>query len=118
MEMIRVHNSNMKDDKKNVKILIEDRRFLGKKYRDIIKDKQDEVFGIYKKKLEEIECSGSLRKIDHHIASFSILGMLNWLYQWYNPKGRMNIEEITDHMIKMILYGLIEDNRSKSHARE
>ncbi len=111
-EMLIQHLSYMKRDKAKVKILIEDRHFLGKKYEAIIKGKQKEIFEIYRKKFEEITKLGRLRDVHIVTANFSLFGIMNWLYHWYNPKGELGIEEITDDIIHMIFHGLIKEDRS------
>ncbi|HLF15741.1 MAG TPA: hypothetical protein VI932_12725, partial [Bacteroidota bacterium] len=40
------------------------------------------------------------------IASFLILGMINWLYIWYRPKGKLAMEEIIDNMVKIAAGGI------------
>jgi AcrR family transcriptional regulator len=108
-EMLIKHISYMKPDKANVKILIEDRRFLGRKYAAIVNDKQREIFKIYRDKLEEIARIGRLKDIDITTANFSLFGIINWLYHWYDPEGKKSIEEITENVIKMTFFGLIVD---------
>ncbi|MEW6377726.1 MAG: TetR family transcriptional regulator [Thermodesulfobacteriota bacterium] len=112
-EMLTTQISYFKPDKEKVKILVEDRRFLGKKYENIVKDKQREIFEIYKKKLDEIVNIGRLNNINIITANFSLFGIINWLYHWYNPKGKLSIEEITDDIVKMIFYGLIKEDKGK-----
>ncbi len=111
-EMLITHISYMKSDKANVKILIEDRRFLGKRYAAIIKDKQKEIFEIYRNKLEEIAETGRLKDINVTTANFSLFGIMNWLYHWYDSKGELSIEEITESIIKMVFYGLIRGGKT------
>jgi AcrR family transcriptional regulator len=36
--------------------------------------------------------------IDLHVATYSIFGMVNWLYQWYRPGGPLTPEEIASTM--------------------
>ena len=112
--MLTAHISKMKEDKASVKILIEDKRFLGKKYAGIIKTKQKAIFEIYKNILEEISNNARLKNVNIITANFSLFGIMNWLYHWYNPKGDLSIEEITDNIIKMIFYGLIRDEKGKA----
>lgn len=112
-EMLTTQISYMKRDKEKVKILVEDRRFLGKKYENIVKDKQREIFEIYKKKLDEIVNIRRLNNINIITATFSLFGIINWLYHWYNPKGKLSIEEITDDIVKVIFYGLIKEDKGK-----
>lgn len=115
--MLTKHIFYMKPDKANVKILIEDRRFLGRKYATIIKDKQKEIFNLYKNKLEEVANIGRLKDIDIITANFSLFGIINWLYHWYDSEGKLSIEEITENILKMVFYGLLKEER-KTMAKE
>lgn len=93
--------------KMNAKVVFEDSHFLGKKYEGIINSRQREIVEIYKKKLKEIAAAGRLKDINIATAEFSLLGIVNWLYRWYNPDGKLSIGEIRDDIIKIIFYGMI-----------
>lgn len=43
---------------------------------------------------------------DKKFAVLTILSALNWLTEWYNPKGKMTAEEIAEHLTEFILTGL------------
>jgi TetR/AcrR family transcriptional regulator, cholesterol catabolism regulator len=38
-------------------------------------------------------------------ATFALLGMINWLYQWYKPDGVLNAEEIAEQFTKIFFSG-------------
>lgn len=105
-EMIDVHLS-YNSQKTNSKIVFEDGHFLSKKHEEILRSKQRTIVEIYKNKLKEIASAADLKEVNIVTATFSILGNINWLYQWYNPKGEMSIEKIKDDIIKIIFYGTI-----------
>jgi AcrR family transcriptional regulator len=108
-DMINVQAS-YNSQKINAKVVFENSHFLGKKYEGIIKSRQREIIEIYKKKLEEIAAMGRLKDINIATARFSLLGMVNWLYQWYNPDGKLSIEEIKKDIVKIIFYGMIRED--------
>jgi AcrR family transcriptional regulator len=56
--------------------------------------------------LERGARSGEFRLADVDIASLGVLGMCNWLVQWYRPDGRLRPLEIADHFADMLLDGL------------
>jgi len=106
-EMIDVQLS-YNSQKMNAKVVFEDSHFLGKKNEGIIISRQREIVEIYKKKLEEVAAAGRLKDINIATAKFSLLGIVNWLYQWYNPGGKLGIERIKEDIIKIIFYGMIK----------
>src|SRR5712692_686262 len=43
---------------------------------------------------------------DVKVVSYGLLGMLNWLYKWYDPRGRLGVREIADQFSTLALAGL------------
>ena len=51
--------------------------------------------------------SGEFRRdLDIRVASYGLLGMLNWSYKWYNPQGRLRVGEVADEFTALALAGL------------
>jgi TetR/AcrR family transcriptional regulator, cholesterol catabolism regulator len=51
--------------------------------------------------------SGELRAdLDATVVVYGLLGMLNWLYKWYDPNGRMGPREIAAQFSSLALSGL------------
>ena len=46
--------------------------------------------------------------LDVQVASYGLLGMLNWLYKWYDPRGRLDIREVADQLATLALAGLVD----------
>jgi AcrR family transcriptional regulator len=53
------------------------------------------------------EQSGMPAKISPHIAAFAVLGMINWLYQWYHLEGPVKEEEISSAYVDLFFRGLL-----------
>jgi AcrR family transcriptional regulator len=50
---------------------------------------------------------GAIRAdLDHRLISFGLIGMINWMYQWYSPTGRASSEDIASTFAAMVLDGL------------
>ena len=50
---------------------------------------------------------GAFRAVDSKMAAHAILGMCNWLYQWYSPEGRLKPEEIAGIFADLVMDGLV-----------
>jgi len=51
--------------------------------------------------------SGEFRAdLDVQVVSYGVLGMLNWLYKWYDPRGRLSAREVADQLSALALGGL------------
>ncbi len=53
------------------------------------------------------EQSGMAPKLSPHIAAFAVLGMINWLYQWYHLEGPVKEEEISSAYVDFFFRGLL-----------
>jgi len=41
------------------------------------------------------------------LAAFALLGMVNWLYQWFDPKGAIGQKELTEAYVNFFFRGLL-----------
>jgi len=56
--------------------------------------------------------------IDPKTASLAILGMMNWVYQWYRPDGELQPEEIAARFADLVLGGLAVDSGRPAERRQ
>jgi AcrR family transcriptional regulator len=54
---------------------------------------------------------GVFRDIPPRLVVFGLLGMLNWLYKWYNPRGGWSAEEISAAFLSLVEGGLVRARR-------
>jgi AcrR family transcriptional regulator len=54
---------------------------------------------------------GAFRDVPPRLVVFGLLGMVNWLYKWYNPRGRWGAEEISSAFLSMVEDGLLRRQR-------
>jgi len=107
-EAILVTIETMKTEMKKVKILIEDKKSLGPELLNLVKNKEKAIYKFYYDILKEIKDQNKLREIEMTTAVFAIIGQINWLYHWYKPEGRLDIEEVAENIIDMVMFGLIK----------
>ncbi len=48
--------------------------------------------------IEEGARAGEFAAADAKISALAILGMCNWLYEWYRPRGRLRPERLADEL--------------------
>ena len=53
------------------------------------------------------EQGGAPPRVSPHIAAFAVLGMINWLYQWYHLEGPIKQEEIAQAYVDFFFRGLL-----------
>jgi AcrR family transcriptional regulator len=57
---------------------------------------------------------GEFATDDVGIATLGVLGMCNWVAQWYRPGGRLGPRQIADHFAEMLLAGLYLEGKTRS----
>lgn len=55
--------------------------------------------------------SGVFRDVPPRLVVFGLLGMLNWLYKWYNPAGRWGAEDVSTAFLSLVEDGLVRRAR-------
>jgi TetR/AcrR family transcriptional regulator, cholesterol catabolism regulator len=63
--------------------------------------------------LERGVLSGELATADVDIATFGLLGMCNWVAQWYRPGGRLSQTEIGELLADLLLDGVAVTRSSR-----
>jgi len=46
-------------------------------------------------------------EIDAGVAAYALFGMMNWMYNWYDPNGTVSPRELANQFSHLFLYGLI-----------
>jgi TetR/AcrR family transcriptional regulator, cholesterol catabolism regulator len=75
-----------------VKILILKRRYV-KVIMDLIRELQD---------------SEGRKSIDLRVATFSLFGMMNWIYTWYQPKRDLPLPQLMEQMLRVYFFGVLQ----------
>jgi len=55
----------------------------------------------------ELQEQEGAKGIDLRVATFTLFGMMNWIYTWYNPQIDPDSEELADHIADMFLRGVL-----------
>ncbi len=56
--------------------------------------------------------------IDPDITCLAILGITNWSYEWFNPEGKLSVEELADQYIDLILYGIAAESSCRQFPKK
>jgi AcrR family transcriptional regulator len=61
---------------------------------------------------QEAVDKGLIRKVNPKIAAFSFLGMVLWIYKWFQPDGKLTDDEVAEGMIDLLFKGLAPTSSS------
>ncbi|KIL53044.1 TetR/AcrR family transcriptional regulator [Jeotgalibacillus campisalis] len=106
-EMIYMLLRNIKTQGASAKIFFREMRNLNEERLSQIIPKRD-AFRLRIEQLlrEGIEKEEFQEDLNVSIATFGVLGMANWSYQWFSPDGELSEEEIAHIFTEMILKGI------------
>jgi TetR/AcrR family transcriptional regulator, cholesterol catabolism regulator len=48
-------------------------------------------------------------EVDARVATFSMFGMMNWLYNWHRPEADVPVDRIVDDMFRIFTEGVLPD---------
>src|SRR4030095_6209719 len=60
-------------------------------------------------------------RIDLTVATYALFGMMNWIYNWYNPRGKISVANLVDNVMRLYLGGFLNqvaDNNGFAPATE
>jgi AcrR family transcriptional regulator len=44
-------------------------------------------------------------RMDRNVAAYTLFGMMNWIYTWYDPAGPVGVEELAESICRLFLNG-------------
>jgi TetR/AcrR family transcriptional regulator, cholesterol catabolism regulator len=45
--------------------------------------------------------------VDLTVATFALFGMMNWIYNWYDPRGKLSVRDLVDNLTRLFLNGFL-----------
>ena len=49
----------------------------------------------------------SARPVDITVATYALFGMMNWIYNWYDPRGKLSVSQLVDNITRLFLSGFL-----------
>jgi AcrR family transcriptional regulator len=47
------------------------------------------------------------QQVDLTVATYALFGMMNWIYNWYDPRGTLSVNELVDNITRLFLSGFL-----------
>jgi len=57
---------------------------------------------------------GLARNIDPTVAAFSFLGMVLWIYKWFQPDGRLSAQQVASGMVDLLFNGVVSPSAGRA----
>jgi TetR/AcrR family transcriptional regulator, cholesterol catabolism regulator len=101
-ELIKSHISYILNNNYSLVIFFQEKEKISENQTKEYVESRNRYENMFRSVLEEGIQKGVFPKVDIPLTVFAIMGMCNWIIQWYNPNGPKSQEEITDHMVYLI----------------
>ena len=49
-------------------------------------------------------------RIDLTVATYALFGMMNWIYNWYDPRGKLSVAHLVDNITRLFLAGFLSSS--------
>lgn len=97
-----LHNMN------EMKVMAHEDESLTGAFREKIVDLKRRYVKVLADLVQEIQREEGGKGVDLRVATFSLFGMMNWIYTWYRPKRDLPLPELLDQMLRIYLFGLLK----------
>ena len=57
--------------------------------------------------IEELQRGEKNKRLDLRVAAFSLFGMMNWIYTWYNTDRDVPLDGLVDQMLRIYFFGIL-----------
>ncbi len=61
--------------------------------------------------IEELESQEGGKGLDLRAATFSLFGMMNWIYTWYHPKRDLPLAKFVEQMLRIYFFGVLKGGK-------
>jgi AcrR family transcriptional regulator len=92
-------------------VYISERRALSGRYHTKVRAEGERHAFLLEKIVQQGIDHKDFRATDAKIVALAILGMCNWLYQWYSPDGRLSPEQIAGIFGELVVNGLLRERK-------
>ncbi len=73
-----------------------------------VSTKKDKYTRLARKILKDIQQEQPGKsQIDLTVATYALFGMMNWIYNWYDPHGKLKVAELVDNVTRLFLQGFV-----------
>ena len=80
-----------------------------------VSTRKDKYTKLARKILREVQETGDSKEpIDLTVATYALFGMMNWIYNWYDPQGKLKVSDLADNVMKLFLNGFMSDGMRHS----
>jgi AcrR family transcriptional regulator len=107
--VIENHLSFFATNMSEMKVLSHEADSLAGEMHEHVSGKKQEYTRLVRKILSEVQQAqkGVGPKVDLTVATYALFGMMNWIYNWYDPHGPLSVNELVDNITRLFISGFL-----------
>ena len=76
-----------------------------------VSTKKDKYAKLARRILRELqEEQAANTRVDLTVATYALFGMMNWIYNWYDPGGKLSVAQLVDNITRLFLRGFLSQS--------
>ena len=80
-----------------------------------VSTKKDKYTKLARSILEDIQQQQEGKsQVDLTVATYALFGMMNWIYNWYDPRGKLKVSELVDNLTRLFLHGFVAGSTTEA----
>ena len=109
--LIENHLNYFVNNMHEMKVLSHEANSIGRELFRKINTKKRQYVDLVMELLGEIARENRVESIDIRVATFSLFGMMNWIYNWYDPRKDVDVEGLSSNITRLFLSGFLGERR-------
>jgi AcrR family transcriptional regulator len=105
--MLRAHFTAIGTHLKESRITFLEDEYFSPENKMKNREEQKEFMQVYVKEIKMLQDTGCINpSTPATILAFNIFATINWFMRWYKPEGSLPLEQVIEHVINFIVYGI------------
>jgi AcrR family transcriptional regulator len=112
--LIENHLSFFAANMAEMKVLSHEAESLAGDLHEHVSGKKEKYARLARKILRDIqERSRAKAPVDATVATYALFGMMNWIYNWYDPRGKLSVNQLVDNITRLFLHGFLSQKDAR-----
>jgi AcrR family transcriptional regulator len=107
--VIENHLSFFAANMAEMKVLSHEADSLAGEMHEHVSNKKQQYTQLVRRILSEAQQARSSggQEIDLTVATYALFGMMNWIYNWYDPNGKLSVIDLVENVTRLYLSGFL-----------
>jgi hypothetical protein len=103
--VIENHLSFFAANMAEMKVLSHEADSLAGEMQERVSGKKQQYTRTVRRILGEVQSARGVAGVDLTVATYALFGMMNWIYNWYDPRGLLSVTDLVDNLTRLFLDG-------------